>query len=94
MERAGESGEVQDELSIEVTETDKGSDRFYQSQWFPLFDSLKFGGVHKYFSVLDYLLCVAYQRTPWILLRLDRRYSSMLVLRRSRILIHYKGSSI
>ena len=54
VEQSGECGEVQDELSVEVTEPNKGSDCFDRLGWFPLFNCLKFGGVHEYLPILDY----------------------------------------
>ena len=46
--------EVRDELSVEVAESDERSDCLDRLRWFPLLDSLEFGRIHEYFSILDY----------------------------------------
>ena len=51
VEWSGQHGEVRDEFSIEVTESNEGSDCFDRFRWFPLFHCLEFGGVHEYLSI-------------------------------------------
>ena len=70
MEWLGDCREVRNEFSIEVTESNEGSDHFDRFRWFPLFHGLKFGGVHEYFSISYHLLRMLdrHRRTPFFLL--------------------------
>ena len=54
VEGLGKCREVGDELSVEITESDEGSDHFDQFRWFSLLNGLELGGVHEHFSVFDY----------------------------------------
>ena len=54
MEWSCKSGEVWDELLVEIAESDEGLYCFYRGQGFPISYSIEFGGIHVYFSILDH----------------------------------------
>ena len=54
MKWSSECGEVQDELLVEVAESDKRSDHLDRLEQFPLFHSPELSGIHEYLSIFDY----------------------------------------
>lgn len=76
MERAGEGGEVWDELPIEIAESNKRLDCFYQLGRFPIPYCHELCGVHMDFPILDYETYVdtplsSHQRHIWSILGRD-----------------------